>query len=93
MSKWKSLDKNHISFTKQDSHGWIQWKGTDVCIDIHCTKCGCGSHYDGDFMYFVKCPECGQIYECNGYIELIPTKIDENEYPVQYPRNCDSLWE
>ena len=33
-------------------HGWIQWKGTDVCIDLHC-ECGSHGHVDGDFVYYV----------------------------------------
>ncbi len=60
-------------------HGWIQWKGTDVCMDIHC-ECGCHSHIDVDFAYHVKCPECGAVYMCNGHIEFI--KLDEE------PSNC-----
>ena len=24
---------------KDKPHGWIQWKGTGVCMDVHC-KCG-----------------------------------------------------
>lgn len=51
-------------------HGWIQWKGTKVCMDIHC-KCGHQSHIDDDFAYYVKCPKCGTIYMCNGNIEFI----------------------
>ncbi len=51
-------------------HGWIQWKGTRVCMDVHCV-CGKMSHIDGDFVYFVKCPNCGRVYYCNGHIELI----------------------
>jgi len=51
-------------------HGWIQWKGTDVCMDIHC-KCGQHSHIDAEFAYHVKCPACGTVYLCNGHIELI----------------------
>jgi len=90
--KWKAINKDTINFTTKDSHGWIQWKGTQACVDIHCAKCGCHSHYDGDFMYFVKCPKCGQIYECNGYIELIPTEIQESDHAVQYPENCDESW-
>lgn len=50
-------------------NGWIQWKGTNVCIDIHCI-CGESSHYDGDFMYFIECGYCGRVYECGGYIKL-----------------------
>ncbi len=51
-------------------HGWIQWKGTDACMDIHC-KCGVLSHIDADFLYYVTCPNCDTIYYCNGHIELI----------------------
>lgn len=51
-------------------HGFIQWKGTDVCMDIHC-KCGHLSHIDGEYAYNVKCPKCGTVYMCNGNIELI----------------------
>ena len=54
---------------KGNPSGWIQWKGTDVCIDIHCS-CGGHSHYDGEFMYLVKCPYCGKIWEPNGHILL-----------------------
>jgi hypothetical protein len=51
-------------------HSSIQWKGTDVCMDIHCA-CGELSHFDGDFCFFIKCPKCGRIYYCNPHIELI----------------------
>ena len=51
-------------------HGWVQWKGTDVCMDVHC-ECGELTHIDSDFAYHVKCCKCGKIYFCNGHIELI----------------------
>jgi len=51
-------------------HGWVQWKGTDVCMDIYC-ECGHHSHIDAEFAYFVECPECGAVYSCNGHIEFI----------------------
>ena len=51
-------------------HGWVQWKGTEVCMDFHC-KCGSMSHIDTSFAYFVKCPYCHTVYMCNGHIELI----------------------
>jgi hypothetical protein len=57
-------------------HGWIQWKGTDVCMDVYC-HCGANFHVDGDFAYNVKCPFCGRAYSCNGHIEL----IELNEEP------------
>ena len=56
---------------KGQPHGWIQWKGTDVCMDIRC-ECGEHLHYDGDFLYEVQCPHCGQAYAVNGHVQLIP---------------------
>jgi hypothetical protein len=61
------------------SHGWIQWKGTSVCMDIHC-KCGALAHVDADFAYHVKCVHCGTVYMCNGHIELIEL--------TEEPENC-----
>jgi len=55
---------------KGKPHGWIQWKGTNVCMDIHC-KCGEHMHIDADFAYHVKCGACGTVYACNGHIQLI----------------------
>lgn len=57
-------------------HGWIQWKGTDVCLDLHC-DCGINSHLDAEFAYYVRCPGCGQVYSCNGHIELVPLTPEE----------------
>ena len=51
-------------------HGWIQWKGTDVCMDIRCA-CGEHTHIDTDFCYSIKCICCGRSYACMGHIELI----------------------
>lgn len=60
-------------------HGWLQWKGTDACMDIHC-KCGHHSHIDEMFAYHVKCPSCGTVYFCNGHIEFIELE--------QVPEDC-----
>lgn len=45
-----------------DAEMFIQWKGTDVCLDFHC-PCGESGHYDGGFAYFIHCPSCGAVYE------------------------------
>ena len=50
-------------------HAWIQWKGTNVCADIHCS-CGYHSHIDVDFMYFVRCPSCKKVWEVGTHIAL-----------------------
>lgn len=57
--------------SKGQPHGWIQWKGTNVCMDIHC-ECGHHSHIDADFAYYVKCPACQKVYMVNGHVELVP---------------------
>lgn len=57
-------------FPDDGPHGWIQWKGTDVCIDLHC-ECGTHGHYDGDFMYAVQCEDCGRKYAVGSNVKLI----------------------
>jgi hypothetical protein len=54
-----------------DAHGWIQWKGTDVCIDLHC-QCGAHGHVDGMFCYYYKCEACGVVYALGQNVKLIP---------------------
>ncbi len=49
------------------SYGWIQWKGTDVCVDLHCA-CGEQTHYDGDFLYYWVCPYCDRLWEMGTHI-------------------------
>lgn len=41
---------------------FIQWKGTDVCMDFYC-PCGAQGHFDGEFAYFVRCPHCNRVFE------------------------------
>lgn len=67
----KPNDSPSLDIPRNPPYGWIQWKGTKVCMDIHC-KCGALMHLDADFAYHIKCGECGQVYECDGHINLIP---------------------
>ena len=60
---------------KNISHGWIQWKGTNVCIDLHC-ECGMAEHYDGEFFYYWSC-KCGKSYAVGQNVKLI--KLTENQ--------------
>ncbi len=65
-------------------HGWIhwiQWKGTEVCMDIYCV-CGNMSHIDADFAYNVMCPYCKRIFMINGHVELVELTEDEKTSPV-----------
>lgn len=64
------------TFKPTGAHGWLQWKGTRACIDLHC-ECGVHGHLDSDFLYYVKCGKCGRAYEINGHVELIPITKEE----------------
>ena len=50
-------------------HGWIQWKGTKVCMDCYC-ECGAQFHIDAAFAYHVKCLECNTVYEVGGHVKF-----------------------
>lgn len=57
-------------------HGWVQWKGTNVCMDVHC-PCGQSTHIDDDFVYYVECGACGKRFMVNGHVELVPLTDEE----------------
>mgnify|MGYP001593034448 FL=1 len=67
---------------------YIQWKGTNVCMDFHC-ECGAFCHFDGDFAYTVKCPHCDTVWEMPDTI--YPRKASERTY--EYWRNNPQLLE
>jgi len=46
---------------------FIQWKGTDVCMDLTCLGCGERLHVHGDFAYYVRCHVCDQLHCFVGY--------------------------
>jgi hypothetical protein len=56
------------------AQAFIQWKGTDLCMDFHCT-CGAQSHFDGFFAYALKC-RCGKVWEMPE--RLVPTEITKD---------------
>jgi len=53
---------------------FIQWKGTDVCMDFMC-ECGEANHYHGYFAYVIKCGHCGNCYELGS--QVTATKLKE----------------
>ncbi len=62
----------------EKAYGWIQWKGTNVCIDIHCA-CGHAGHVDTDFFYAYECPQCHAKYAVAQVIRLIPLETPEKQ--------------
>lgn len=41
---------------------FLQYKGTDICVDLYCT-CGDQFHYDGYFATWLRCPHCRKVWE------------------------------
>ena len=69
MSDFRShLEVEGPKFTGKP-HVWVQWKGTNVCADIQ-GSCGESSHYDGDFMYLIRCPHCRKVWEVGTHVTL-----------------------
>ena len=78
---------NSVDPTPAGSHGWIQWKGTDVCMDIRC-ECGELHHFDGDFGYILGLP-CGRDVLVSPHVRLleVPESLrqkDAMEYPYTF---------
>lgn len=72
-------------------HGWIQWKGTDVCMDLYCS-CGHHGHVDCDFFYYYECPKCKEIFAVGQNVRLIPLNEEQKEHAKEYgcePRTCE----
>ena len=42
---------------------FVQWKGTNLCMDFNCPECGEGTHFDGWFAYYIECPSCKSVFE------------------------------
>lgn len=78
---WDLLQKE----TKVDGpHGWIQWKGTNVCMDTHC-KCGYHGHLDDDFCYYYQCPKCNTIYAIGSHVKFVELNDAEmKEYTLKH---------
>lgn len=62
----------------KETHAFVQWKGTDVCMDFWC-DCGAQCHFDGYFAYAVRCPHCKTIWQMPSH--LFPRRTDERTYP------------
>lgn len=66
------------AFPGTDAEMFIQWKGTDVCLDFHCpcqpVEAAFSSHFDGYGAYYVRCTECGAVYELG--TQVLARRVD-----------------
>lgn len=68
-----------------DPCGWIQHKGSSLCIDMHC-KCGYHGHLDSDFCYYYECPSCKTLYEVGSHVrlwEVDRSTVTANAYAIK----------
>lgn len=75
-------------FQPTGPHGWIQWKGTNVCVDLYCS-CGHHGHVDADFFYHYECPKCHAKYAVGQNIALIPLTPEQAENHKDRFVTCD----
>lgn len=63
---------------------WIQWKGTDACMDMHC-ECGHMGHVDAMFAYYFECPQCKEVYEVGSHVRLYKLSLEERKALTTQP--------
>ena len=56
---------------------FIQWKGTDLCMDFRCPECGEHSHYDGMYAYHIRCGNCRVFFRMPTDVAVV--KVTEQE--------------
>lgn len=65
-------------FPGTDAETFIQWKGTDVCLDFYC-PCGAIGHVDADFACYVRCGGCGLVFELGTQVKAV--RVDPASIP------------
>jgi hypothetical protein len=73
-------------------HGSIQWKGTDVCMDIDCS-CGAHSHIDADFFYHFECNECHRKFMVSPNVALVELTPEQADFVSNSGKVCEFLSE
>ena len=63
--------------------GNIQWKGTDVCMDISCS-CGSSGHIDGMFAHQVKCLGCGRSFVLHTVVQMTEVAYEPDGCCIEF---------
>jgi hypothetical protein len=80
----KDPDRCAGRVSDQPTNVFVQWKGTNVCLDLHCV-CGYHGHLDGDFAYYLRCGECGRVYRMPTTFEPVEMLGDKDWGATQEP--------
>jgi hypothetical protein len=76
---YKEVYSDNNEVEAEEPFGYIQWKGTDVCMDLHC-KCGHHGHVDDEFFYYYVCPKCKTTYAVGNKVKLIELNEENKEF-------------
>ena len=75
----RSTDPNIVDARiSEKAETFIQWKGTEVCMDIWC-ECGAELHIDALSAYAFRCPSCNKTF-------LLGTRVTVAEAPPGHPQ-------
>ncbi len=78
VTEWPKQAVKFDSEVPEEGQGgaWIQWKGTNVCMDVHC-RCGAHGHVDDEFTYFYRCAACKETFVVGAVVRLYPIAKDK----------------
>lgn len=63
---------------------YIQWKGTDLCMDFDCS-CGNSFHIDEYFCYVIKCLACGKSWKLDDKVKVTPIESEDEHWKYADP--------
>lgn len=75
---------------------FVQWKGTNACVDFYCDCKGgtlTGSHIDGDFMYFLRCPYCFTVWRVPTVLKLSRAEPHEHDMVIDVPKSTEDQYD
>jgi hypothetical protein len=72
-----------------DAECFIQWKNTELCVDIYC-PCDPSTprHFDGYFAHRLQCDNCSAVYEMGTQVRMRRLADDD---PAQDDAKMTSL--
>jgi len=75
-----------------EATAFIQWKGTEACLDWGCPcrpeEEWYTAHFDGFFADVLRCPHCGRVYTLPSHLPMTLTTDPET---VALARDCEPM--
>ena len=87
MTYREDLDRWDLDRPQDKPYALIQWKGTDVRMDLICLGCGAELALYGMFFHQVECEYCGHTHEMKALVEY--RTADPDTYPRRAKLSSD----